>query len=262
VVLKSFLPVESRKDLDSFMSELNSLVALNHPCISSIVGIVVPTRVAGARIATEFVSQTSLSNVLRHESSSRWWTPTAKSIVLIGVVLAMMYAHERGVVHGRLGPSCILLDDSHRLKICDFGIKRPLRLKTGPIRRYIAPEAVKSMKAIRQADVFSFSLFLYEIITNKPDVSASDVRELIGQAVFNGQRAQDSLTSFAAGEVGIPDYVAKVIVGGLSDNPAERPSFETIFDELEEHEFKILPSGDTHTVKAFAIWVEESRISH
>jgi hypothetical protein len=120
--LKHFpLPI-ARDCLDLFLSELESLLTLNHRCICPLAGVSPPTRSNGPILAVQFPSQTSLADLLCRPWQ-RWWTATTKSIVLTGIVLAMIHAHDRDVLHGNLNPNYILLDDNHRPKLCNFGIK-------------------------------------------------------------------------------------------------------------------------------------------
>lgn len=60
----------------------------------------------------------------------------------------------------------ILIDDSFRPKIADFGwTRRKAAVMTGKIGTYqwMAPEVIKSQKYTEMADVFSFGIILWEI---------------------------------------------------------------------------------------------------
>jgi serine/threonine protein kinase len=167
-----------------------------------------------------------------------------KGIIVVGIVLAMMYAHEHNVVHGSLCPDCVLLDDAHHPIIYDFGCPPRQSLSTKRnIRKYTPPEARSIGRLSKKADVFAFVLMLYEVLVDHPDARAPDVRRMIASVE----------------EETIPSFVKKLIADGLAENPAMRPSFEEILDVLEENEFKIGAGVDTASVDAFATWVEESK---
>jgi serine/threonine protein kinase len=116
-----FPSLRDRQRLDLFMSELVPLVTLHHPCVCSLAGFWPLRRFGVPGIATNFVSRTSLADVICGRCETEWWTPTAKAIVVTGIVLAMMEAHKAEVIHGNLTSECILLDEDHRPKICEFG---------------------------------------------------------------------------------------------------------------------------------------------
>jgi hypothetical protein len=91
LAVKSF-PRFSRAghDWDSlFIREIENLLQMNHPCIVSLIEYSMPTKDHPARLATLFVDGCSLSSVLI--SSPDWWTATAKSIVIVGIVIGMKY---------------------------------------------------------------------------------------------------------------------------------------------------------------------------
>jgi hypothetical protein len=43
--------------------------------------------------------------------------------VLTGIVV-MIYAHRHDVLHGKLNPNWVALDDHHRLKLCNLARKK------------------------------------------------------------------------------------------------------------------------------------------
>jgi serine/threonine protein kinase len=249
--LKHFpLPVD-RDYLDIFLFELGSLLTLNHRCICHLAGVLPPTRSNGPILAVEFPSQTSLADLLSN-FRQKWWTATTKSIVLTGIVLAMIHAHDRDVLHGNLNPNCILLDDNHRPKLCDFTSKQLSRsTQQSVLVRYLAPEIRES--PTKKADVFAFSLILYEVIFNEMEVVATEAKDHLEQAIAISEVGPTNRWSLP----NVPIFVAKLIVRGLARNPAERPSIEDIFDEFENHDFRILPGVDSAAVRAFAEWAEE-----
>jgi hypothetical protein len=251
-VLKTFPRLTIRQELDSFMTALSSLLAMRHPCISPLAGVAPQTRLAGPAIGIAMASQGTLSEIIQARVYPEWLTPTAKAIILVGIVLAMTYAHDCNVVHGSLCPNCIALDGNHRPIVCDFGNTRLSAQTAAIVRKYTAPESGLMGKDTKKADVFAFALMLYQVVADDAVASARGVRRWLAMIMANGE-------PFTVTKAGVPDFVSKLIAGGLAENPAQRPSFEEILDEFEENEFRIVAGVDTNSVDAFAIWVEESR---
>jgi serine/threonine protein kinase len=69
-------------------------------------------------IATLYCQNGSLKEVLANPPS--WWTPTAKSKTIAGIVIGMRFAHSLDWAHGSLKPSNILFDKTHNVQIVDF----------------------------------------------------------------------------------------------------------------------------------------------
>jgi serine/threonine protein kinase len=148
------------------------LIALDHPCIVPFFGYTLQTDISGPKIATHFMSGGSLREVLDCRPS--WWTGTAKSIVVKGIVAGMIFMRESGISHRDLKPSNILLNENRRARICDFGSSRSLSLTasmtgmcgTAP---YMAPELYEQNNdCAEKVDVFSFSLIFCEIVVGHP----------------------------------------------------------------------------------------------
>jgi serine/threonine protein kinase len=185
----------------------------------------------------------SLQTVLRRPQPN-WWTPTAQAIVLAGVLLALVHAHGRGVAHGSLRPDCILIDADHRPIVSGFGARD-------------GPEAMRSMKAMMRADVFSFSLIMYAVLSSScAEPTAQEAAQKLKQSIKSGDGKKESarLGQLAS----VPERLVKLIIRGITENPAERPSMEDILDEFESHGFAILAGVDTEAVRAFAVWADES----
>ncbi|MFN0104960.1 MAG: protein kinase domain-containing protein [Bryobacteraceae bacterium] len=92
---------------------------------------------------------------------------------------ALIYSHERGVIHQDLKPGNIMLT-AHGVKLLDFGLARRLSTSLpGPegsevvtadhaVRGtpgYMSPEQVKGQPADARSDIFSFGSLLFETLT-------------------------------------------------------------------------------------------------
>jgi serine/threonine protein kinase len=105
---------------------------------------------------------------------------------------AMHYAHQRGMIHGTLRPSKVLLTEAGAPKISGFGLAQLLRkeplvmgLKGAPLglSNYMAPEQAdgRITEITAATDVYALGAILYEMLAGRPPVLADTVRETVEQ---------------------------------------------------------------------------------
>jgi hypothetical protein len=90
--------------------------------------------------------------------------------ILIQLCEAMAVAHNRSIIHRDLKPGNVMLTESNRIKILDFGLaclrsNRAAAL-TGSLG-YIAPEILNGLPADERSDVFSAGVIGYQMLTLK-----------------------------------------------------------------------------------------------
>jgi serine/threonine protein kinase len=216
IVVKSF------DDEESFNCQVDALSALNHPCIVPMFGCAP----AGRRIATYFMGGGSLADVIRLKSSPAWWTATAKSIVIVGVVLGMAEMHRNNIAHGNLKASTIVFDDRHRPRIAGFSASRRL-----------------SIEDVNKTDVFAFGLIVFEIVTGRVVVTWG-----LNEAQMR-RKVQ---------EMDLPEGAKSLIAMCWTEEFAARPSFAQIYEELRKRKFSIGEAdSDPDEVVEFINWVRK-----
>jgi len=86
--------------------------------------------------------------------------------VMKQVILALVYLHQRGIIHGDIKSHNVLMNRSWQVKICDFGISKLSEVggKQSTVRctpNYAAPEVFNDI-VTWQSDIFSFGILLWE----------------------------------------------------------------------------------------------------
>ncbi|AKJ04150.1 serine/threonine-protein kinase [Archangium gephyra] len=173
MVAVKVLPPRLAKDpefVTRFDKEATALAALNHPNIVQIID----RGVAGDHyyFVMEYVEGRSLREVMRELSP-----PEALRLAL-QVARAIECAHDKDIIHRDLKPENILLDGRGLVKVADFGlagIRRPdsrLQLTATAVAmgtlNYMAPEQRRDAKNVDgRADLFSFGVVLYEMLTGE-----------------------------------------------------------------------------------------------
>ncbi len=194
------------------------------------------------------VGGTTLKDVLdslrRQEATyeETWTVPHAVSVML-RVVQALAYAHDRGVVHRDVKPANIMVGDYGEVLLLDWGVARVLgraspgqeevatwrsegdddRTIVGTIAgtpAYMAPEQARGdIDLIGPAsDVYSVGVVLYEYIARRRPFVARDVRELLHKVVTDPV-APPSLID---GARRVPDELETLVMRCVEKDPGQR----------------------------------------
>jgi serine/threonine protein kinase len=206
-------------------TEIENLLNLRHPLIAPLVGFVFPAESGGCRelkTARLRASGGSLADVLSNPPA--WWTPTAKAKAVVGIALALRFAHGLGLLHGALKATNVLFDADRRILLADFS---SIRLQTGDVEPFSGENWSPT------ADVCAFVSLLFEITVGRPAIPH------IG----------------AGGELlipaGVPAFVSAMIEDGGSPESQCRLSFTNIAERLKENRFAIVAGVNSQQVSGF-----------
>eukprot|EP01105_Mastigella_eilhardi_P004952 TRINITY_DN1668_c0_g1_i3.p1 TRINITY_DN1668_c0_g1~~TRINITY_DN1668_c0_g1_i3.p1 ORF type:complete len:167 (+),score=29.42 TRINITY_DN1668_c0_g1_i3:303-803(+) len=150
------------------------------------------------------------------------------------IAVAMVYLHQNNpiILHRDLSTNNILVTRDYSPKITDFGfakLKDPSsnsvdRAPVGTVE-YWAPEMFTSDNPYTTKwDVFSYSIILWELSTRKIPFEGMENSSEIHTAVCQGVRPPTD---------GIPPALVELLNACWSQNPADRPSFLEVVEQLE-----------------------------
>jgi serine/threonine protein kinase len=107
------------------------------------------------------------------------------------VAQALSHMHEKGWVHKDIKPENILMTKGSEVRVIDFSlatraasaISKVMTRKKNVIiqgtRTYIAPELIRREPTTPAADVYSFGITLYEVLTGRPPFVMGNPNELL-----------------------------------------------------------------------------------
>ncbi|GLJ05034.1 hypothetical protein SUGI_0009800 [Cryptomeria japonica] len=129
----------------------------------------------------EYVENGSLDNYLFTQDSSRvldYWNRRFQ--IAVGTARGLAYLHEEcleRVLHYDIKPENILLDENFHAKVSDFGMAKLVGSGHGNnglafstirgTRGYLAPEWTMNLPIKAKADVYSFGIFLLELVSGQ-----------------------------------------------------------------------------------------------
>jgi serine/threonine protein kinase len=127
-----------------------------------------------AYITMEFVEGESLRSFLKRRDR-----PDLRTSLKLARQIAegLQEAHHQAVVHRDLKPENVVVLADGGVKVMDFGIARSLETDTLTVTligtpAYMAPEQAKGQRTDHRADIYSFGLMLYEMVTGAPAFQA------------------------------------------------------------------------------------------
>jgi tRNA A-37 threonylcarbamoyl transferase component Bud32 len=160
-----------------FFAEARLAAALRHPGVIAIYDLDETART----LSMEYVAGGTLRARLRRPEPLHAEELMATARSLLG---ALGYVHDRGIAHGDLKPSNLLLRAAGSVVLADFGIAQLMAGAGGDPRSadapagtplYLAPEQFRGAPASRATDLFATGAILWELMMGRPMRQQSDL---------------------------------------------------------------------------------------
>ena len=208
---------EDKDRVARFRREAQLVASLNHPNIAAIYGL--EESHGTVALALELVDGEDLAHRL-----ARGPIPVDEAVAIARQIAeGLEAAHERGIVHRDLKPANVKLSRDGVVKVLDFGLAKayegdPASSDAGVTHSptlsrnmteagmilgtaaYMSPEQARGRPVDKRADIWSFGVVLYELLT--------------GQRLFRGETVSDTLAAVLRQDVDLsalpPDTPAAV----------------------------------------------------
>jgi serine/threonine protein kinase len=209
--------------IDELRREADIAARLQHPNICDLVGVAADPECFC--LAYEFCEGGSLLSLLTNHSRYYEYLPIA-----LDIAQGMAFLHKKSIIHRDLKPANILLTRDHRAKIADFGMSisnygQELTAETGTYR-YMAPEVIRHESYSSNADVYSFGICLWQLITREiPFATMTPIQA--AYAVAEGHRPEIPTST--------PLRLQEIIRSCWDHDSQRRPSFTYVAMALADY---------------------------
>ncbi len=169
-----------------------------------------------------FIEGENLADGLKRDGK----IPVPRTIAIAKQIASgLAAAHEVGVVHRDLKPENIMIAADGGALIMDFGISRSISgtgtaTALGAVMgtlEYMAPEQAQGQAVDHRADIYSFGLVLYDMLTGRQRIARRE--NAMSEMMSRMQHAPPSVRTF---DSHIPDTLDRIIGKCLQSDPKSR----------------------------------------
>jgi len=142
--------------------------------------------------------------------------------LMLALCDALNFAHQKGIVHRDIKPANILLDNSGKPHICDFGVahvEMSTITQTGATigtPSYMSPEQVMGKKIDKRSDIFSLGAILYELLTGRRPFEGESITTVIYKIL------NEEAVPLTQVRKGLPQEFEQIMKKALAKNPDNR----------------------------------------
>lgn len=229
--LKPELIADNPQLIERFHREGDMLRQLSHPNIVKVYSTIEQDN--NHYIVMEYVGGGTLQNLIAAGSP----LPIDLTLqIALDIADALTRTHRLDIVHRDIKPSNVLMAPDGTPRLTDFGIARDIKRNqnlttTGTVMgtyAYISPEGVQGESLDNRADIWSFGVMLFEMLTSKRPFDASHETAILISIL------QSPTPDIRLIRSDIPDRLANLIEQMLIKDPQQRiGSIRQVGAELE-----------------------------
>lgn len=232
-----------------FTREAQSVAGLNHHAIVAVYdsgedfvgGHSVPY------IVMEIVEGRTIRDLLLNAEAPG---PEQALIIVSGVLEALAYSHQHGIVHRDIKPANVIITHNGAVKVMDFGIARALHgaqstmTQTGMVMgtpQYLSPEQALGKAVDHRSDLYATGCLLYELLALRPPFTGETPLSVVYQHV------QDIPTPPSEFSDGCPPELDGLVMRSLAKEPDDRFQTAEEMRGLVQYGLQMLYDQGGHT---------------
>ncbi|MGW7264309.1 protein kinase domain-containing protein [Streptomyces sp. NPDC054842] len=246
-----------------FTREAQSVAGLNHHAVVAVydsgedaVGHgVVPY------IVMEIVEGRTIRDLLLNAEAPG---PEQALIIVSGVLEALAYSHQHGIVHRDIKPANVIITDTGAVKVMDFGIARALHgaqstmTQTGMVMgtpQYLSPEQALGKAVDHRSDLYATGCLLYELLALRPPFTGETPLSVVYQHVQDIPAPPSTVSDT------VPPELDGLVMRALAKEPDDRFQTAEEMRGLVQYALQMLydQGGHTGTWNTGPVTVHEGR---
>lgn len=215
-----------------FRKEAKAAAGLNHPRVVAVYD-------SGEEPAPYIVMELVSGQTLRELIQGGARLPLDRALEIgAGILEAISYSHQRGIVHRDIKPANVMITDSGDVKVMDFGIARAMDDLGATLTstwnvvgtaQYLSPEQALGEIADAPTDIYSTGCLLYELLTGEPPFTGETPVSIAYQHVSG------VLTPARQIQPDLPETIEIVLQVALAKKPEDRySSAEAMLDDVNK----------------------------
>jgi serine/threonine protein kinase len=232
-----------------FTREAQSVAGLNHHAVVAVYDSGEDT-VGGSTvpyIVMELVEGRTIRDLL---ISAEAPGPEQALIIVSGVLEALAYSHQHGIVHRDIKPANVIITNAGAVKVMDFGIARALHgaqstmTQTGMVMgtpQYLSPEQALGKAVDHRSDLYATGCLLYELLALRPPFTGETPLSVVYQHV------QDIPVPPSESSDGAPPELDGLVMRSLAKDPDDRFQTAEEMRGLVQYALQMLYEQGGHT---------------
>jgi serine/threonine protein kinase/Flp pilus assembly protein TadD len=215
-ILRKFF-AQDPEFMQRFRREAKAIAKLNHPNI-------VPIHSYGEQGEIAYIVMRYVEGGTLKQVCGQIFEPERAVQLLLPVVRALAYAHQRGIVHRDIKPSNVLLSEGDWPMLTDYGLAKMLEATsklTGSgvgmgTPMYMSPEQGQATDVDHRTDIYSTGIMLYELLTGDVPFQADTPMAIVIQHISSPMPMPRHVNP------DIPEVLERIILKATAKSPDDR----------------------------------------
>ncbi|MBB4893999.1 serine/threonine protein kinase [Streptomyces olivoverticillatus] len=232
-----------------FTREAQSVAGLNHHAVVAVYDSGEDTvgRNVVPYIVMELVEGRTIRDLLLNADAP---PPEQALIIVSGVLEALAYSHQHGIVHRDIKPANVIITNTGAVKVMDFGIARALHgaastmTQTGMVMgtpQYLSPEQALGKTVDARSDLYATGCLLYELLALRPPFTGETPLSVVYQHVQDTPVAPSQVLET------VPPELDGLVMRSLAKDPDDRFQSAEEMRGLVQYALQMLHDAGSHT---------------